>query len=311
MKILVTGASGFIGGAVVDKLAKSDNYRIEASGRSACTRFDSLENVRYRQLDLSEALPELDCDVCIHVAGMATDQASESELNRHNIYATRNLIASLKGCSCFIFISSASVYDFSDGLYKTEEDASPEKNLSAYGRSKLLAEEVVRESGFPSVYILRPRAVYGPGDRVLLPRILKLLSKKRMLIPGSLRCKSSVTHIANLVQAVELCLHQNKSGQHIFNIADSETYEMREVFAEIAYRHAGHRNLVSIPICLIHFLIWTTQRLGIKTVLSKQSVDYLNQNSVLSTDKIQKELNYRPAHSFYLHFWRFDTIRQV
>jgi nucleoside-diphosphate-sugar epimerase len=150
MKILVTGASGFIGGNLVELLAADERNDIVATGRSFTNKFDPYPNVAYFQQDLSVAVPDQSCDVCIHCAGLADDRSSIEQFITHNVKATENLLHAVRHCKVMIFISSASVYDFADGKVKFEEDAHMSDQISLYGQSKLLAEEAIGASGIRS-----------------------------------------------------------------------------------------------------------------------------------------------------------------
>ncbi|MDW3192851.1 MAG: NAD(P)-dependent oxidoreductase [Cytophagales bacterium] len=305
MKILITGASGFIGGYLAEQLAGNPEFQILATGRSVCRRFDDLTNVTYFRLDLSVICSEkIECDICIHAAGLADDQSSEAELMRANVDTVNNLAESISNCQCMIHISSSSVYDYSDGQVKSETDATLDKRLSDYGKSKLLSEQVMAKVGIQRIYILRPRAVYGPGDRTLLPRIQKLVRGSFMIAPGTLHFESSLTHVRQLLDASLLCMDQSKKGLHVYNIADDRTYLLEEVFSEIAFHQAGHRKLKHIPASLIEKIIALKEWLGIRVGVSRQSFDYLNQHSVLSIEKAKTELGYAPKTSF------FDSISE-
>lgn len=299
MTILVTGASGFIGGYIVCQLAKNTQYQIIATGRTQTHAFDNLSNVKYQSIDLSNDIPDITCDVCIHCAGLADDRASQNDYYTHNQFATQHLLKAISGCNQFIFISSSSVYDFSDGQVKYESDASISKQLSLYGMSKLQTENVIRASDIDSITILRPRAVYGQGDRVLLPRILKMVRKYFILAPGKLKTNSSMTHIQNLYESIQRSLDLAKSGVHIFNIADKEVYSLRNVIGIISKQKYGHQRFIIIPLWVISTIIQLSRILKIKTSLTQQGLNYLSQNSVLNTDLACKHLNLNFSHNFY------------
>jgi nucleoside-diphosphate-sugar epimerase len=306
MRILVTGASGFIGGNIVESLSQERGYEIIATGRSPMDKFKPYNNVTYFMQDLSEKINRLSCDVCIHCAGLADDRSTIEELEKSNIRATENLLLAIKNCSLLIYISSASVYDFSDGKPKKEEDVVPNKNLSSYGKSKLDAEIVVMNSGIRSIYILRPRAVYGPGDRVLLPRILKLIKGNRMIIPINLSKKSSLTHIENLCEAVELSLFQGKYGTHIFNVADNQSYDLNAVFSEILVKKVSRQSFIRIPASILNLIVFLNRIPGIKGQFSKQSYKYIVDHSILSIDKAKEQLNYIGKREFFKSINQLD-----
>jgi nucleoside-diphosphate-sugar epimerase len=299
MKILVTGASGFIGGRLANALSAGKDAEIVATGRSATDRFENISNIRYFTHDLSEELPQQACDVCIHCAGLADDRATWKQYEAGNVVATRNVLTAVKHCKVLVFISSASVYDFSDGNDRLEEDATADSSLSMYGRSKYEAEMIVRNSGIPSVYILRPRAVYGNGDRVLLPRILGMIRKGRMMVPRTLSKRTSLTNIGNLCEAVQKAILQAKPGVHVFNIADKKEYDLKQVLGEILERKTGKRVFVEIPTGVLRALSLLSPLLGRNAKVTSQSLDYITQNSVMSIEKAERALNYRGEHEFF------------
>lgn len=305
MKILITGASGFIGGSIVDMLAKNRQQEILATGRSFTNKFNPYSNVFYFQQDLSKKIPEQNCDVCIHCAGLADDTSTEKQLYINNILATENLLKVLTNCKLLIYISSASVYDFSDNCTRTEEDAVTTKSLSLYGKSKLQAEKIIQSCCIESVYILRPRAVYGQGDRVLLPRVLSLIKMNRMIVPRTLSSKTSLTHIQNLCEVVEKTMLQSKLGIHIFNVADKNEYNLEAIFSQILYKKCGSKNFIQLPTSFVKLFILIHSMLHHKKQFSTQSLKYITQNSVLSIKKTEKELNYRGKYNF------FDNIEQL
>jgi nucleoside-diphosphate-sugar epimerase len=303
MKILVTGATGFIGGEVVTQLALNSNYQITATGRSKTNRYKHFNKVDFIQLDLSGNLPMLSYDACIHCAGLADDKAAAEDFTVNNMLATANLIHSLQDCNVFIYISSSSVYDFRDQSVKKEEDAKMSGRLSLYGSSKLSAEKVLQESQLQSVYIFRPRAVYGKNDRILLPRILKLLKRSFYIVPGNLKVMSSLTHIDNLTEAVEAVLSIAKPGLHIYNIADQQPYQLRDVFSRVGKLKSNLRiRFISLPIMFIRLVLFILKVFKIKSNMSSQAVDYLIYNSVLDTSKIAEELDTANNKDFYNDF---------
>jgi nucleoside-diphosphate-sugar epimerase len=306
MKILVTGASGFIGGNLVELLAADPRNGIVATGRSFTNKFDPYPNVAYFQQDLSVAVPDQSCDVCIHCAGLADDRSSIEQFITHNVKATENLLHAVRHCKVMIFISSASVYDFADGKVKFEEDAHMSDQISLYGQSKLLAEEAIGASGIRSVYILRPRAVYGRGDRVLLPRILGTIRNQKMILPAGLSSKASLTHIGNLGEIVMKCLAESSPGVHVFNIADKVIYDLKTVFGEILRRKSGRKTFIFIPMQIVSFFVNIGSYLGIRGKLSKQALRYIIEDSVISVEKAEKLLGYIGQHEFYTSVDQLD-----
>ncbi len=306
MIILVTGASGFIGGKIAASLAMQDpKNHIIATGRSHTEKFQGYPNITYQSIDLSKKPPTIVCDICIHCAGLADDNSTKRQFELNNEIATKHLIGALKQCQLLIYISSASVYDFSDSKIKTEEDTGNPLKLSLYGNSKLKSEAIVSASRIPSIYILRPRAVYGNGDRVLLPRILKLIRKNKMVIPKSTSSNSSLTHIDNLLETILVCIQKSKNGIHHYNVSDKRLYSIKDVFSKVLFQQYGTTEFIEIPNSILRLILILKRVLGLNIPLSKQSLDYLTQNAVVNIRKLESELNYHGKHHFmeFIESW--------
>jgi nucleoside-diphosphate-sugar epimerase len=156
------------------------------------------------------------------------------------------------------------------------------------------------------VYILRPRAVYGRGDRVLLPRILGLIRNQKMILPARLSSKASMTHIGNLGEIVVKCMAQSNPGVNIFNVTDKITYDLKTVFSEILMRKSGRKQFIFIPMPIVSFLVNVGSYLGVRGKLNKQALKYITEDSVISVEKAEKLLGYIGQHEFYASIDRLD-----
>ncbi len=177
-KILVTGASGFVGRSFCLRHAGRDDLEIRGLAR----RPSDLSG--YFQADLSRPL-EIDWtpDVVIHAAARSSPWGSLDEFRRHNVEATRNVVTfcERRGVGKLVYVSSSSVfYHEGDQLGITEETPIGPDFVSHYARTKAEGEAVAK--GFSrACCVLRPRAVFGPGDTVLFPRILRAAASGRMV----------------------------------------------------------------------------------------------------------------------------------
>lgn len=298
MKVLVTGGSGFIGGTIARSLNLDKSYSVVATGRSECPDHISAHNIDYLSLNLNDPLPELDYDVCIHAAGLADDKSSDEEFITNNVRATENVLSQLTHCKLFIYISSSSVYDFKKYPLAKEEDASLEERLSAYGRSKLLAEKIVQNAAIESKYIIRPRAVYGSYDRILLPRIQNAFKKGKITVPGDLRVRTSLTNIENIIDVVHRILKEEKKGVSIYNVSDSQQYILRDVFSKIGSKESREVQFKQLPVGLVRSLVRVCDFLSIPISFSQQSIDYITLDSTIDTSKVSTDLKTDLEHSF-------------
>jgi len=169
MKILITGASGFVGGALMEMASARGDLEVHGLGRRP------LPLPNYSRRDL-EAPLELDFapDVVIHAAARALPWGSRADFHRQNVLATEHVIdfCKRKRVQHLVYISSSSVFyreEDQEGL--TEESPIGPDFVNHYSRTKHEGERLVRDFPGRSV-ILRPRAVFGPGDTVLFPRLL-------------------------------------------------------------------------------------------------------------------------------------------
>lgn len=231
--VLVTGASGFVGSKLMARLREGG---ISALGTGR--RDTGLPD--YRRHDLCEPLslpgrPE----VVVHAAALSSPWGSRREYEACNVQATRNVIDYCRrsGWPRLVFISSSSVYyENADQLDLTEKSPLPPKAINLYAETKRRAEEeVVRYEG--PWTILRPRAVFGPGDTVVFPRIvtaaragkLPLLTRGGGPVLGDLIYIDNLTDI--LVQAI-----RGEPRIGTFNLTNNEPVPIVEFLLQVLER---------------------------------------------------------------------------
>ena len=169
-RILVTGASGFVGGRFMARFRHHPGLLLHGVGRR------QLPFSNYTPVDLSQPF-ELDFepDVVIHAAARAAPWGTAAEYRRDNVEATRQVIAFCGRCPRpprLLYVSSSSVfYRPGPQLGLTEDSPIGPRFVNRYAETKYAGELLVREYRGPWL-ILRPRAVFGPGDTVLFPRLL-------------------------------------------------------------------------------------------------------------------------------------------
>jgi nucleoside-diphosphate-sugar epimerase len=177
-EILLTGASGFVGGAFWRRHRRRKDITITGLGR----RSTGLEN--YIQVDLAEGMDvDLNPDIVIHTAARSSPWGSRQEFYRDNVQTTKNVLdfCRRRKVSKLIHISTAAVfYKWGDQLGINESSPIGPTFVNEYARSKYAAEQLVKN--YEGTWcILRPRAVFGPGDTVLFPRILRAARKGKLI----------------------------------------------------------------------------------------------------------------------------------
>src|ERR1700730_9704947 len=175
MLIAVTGATGFVGGRLVESLARGGHH-VLAFGRRPREAFRYAELAEYPQWDIAQgprpALALRPIDAVVHCAGTVTDWGPTAEFDAVNTRGTEAVLASFKAEARFVHLSTSSVYDHRRPAGPIDETAAyARRPLNAYVRTKIAAEHAVLRSGRQAI-ILRPHAIYGPGESKLLPRLL-------------------------------------------------------------------------------------------------------------------------------------------
>jgi 2-alkyl-3-oxoalkanoate reductase len=300
MKVVVTGATGFVGAALVRGLAAA-GHTVLATGRQRTPPPGLLKYAGYLPGDVTQQLPLFRADACIHTAALASDSATIGRLHAVNVEGTRQVLRAARNCSHFVQISSSSVYRF--GRQAVPESAAiPSRLLSPYGLSKLLAEEVVmnERGGAGHTLILRPRAIYGLGDRILLPRLLRLLRGRTILCPVNETTRTSLTQVDNLVHAVRLFLDQQPCPPiQVFNVADEPDYSLREIIIELLTGLVGkHLTIKQVPDSWLRLLVHVSDYLPVKKPLTRFAYESLTQTALLDTSAIRKGLAYTAPYTF-------------
>lgn len=234
MKVLVTGASGFIGGAFLRRFALREGVTLYGVGRRA--RCDFPPSVRYRALAL-DCLDALDFrpDVVIHAAGRASPWGTAREYYRDNVETTVQVLefCSRNSFPRLIFLSSAAVYyRFADRFALRESEVIGPAFTSEYGRSKYLAEQYVAQYAGEKT-ILRPCAVFGDGDQLLLPPLLAAARKNQLVNlqrPG--RAQSEMIHIDMLCDYLMLAAVHPRL-RPCYNISAAHPLDTQRLLGEV------------------------------------------------------------------------------
>ena len=286
MRVGVTGASGFVGGAVATALAER-GHAVTGFGRRP-GGWDG----RYEEWDITQGTHGGNFDAVVHSAALADDWAPEGEAMLANRIGTRNVVASFPAAR-IVHISTSSVYDaFTPNVRVREDEGPADRFLSTYAESKAAAETELDADAV----ILRPHAVYGPGDTTLLPRILAGIRGRRLVLPEGAAVSHTLTHIDNLVDAVELSL-TGPSGT--YNIGDDTDVLLSAVLTEFLHRR-GRMDvaLASIPyraaFAAAAALETLHRAVGGRPRLTRYAVSQLGLERTLDLTAARERLGYDP-----------------
>lgn len=303
MRIAVTGASGFIGGAVVAHLVAA-GHDVVGFGRRERPR--SLPDAAtYARWDLTAGpAPSSGSgvvggfDAVVHAAGLADDGAAPAQLRAVNVAGTRAALT-LTPRGRFVHISSSSVYDLAVASVRVREEAGPAaRPFGAYAASKAAAERLLARavgSEGRDVVVLRPHAVHGPGDTTLLPRLLAAARLPVLPLPDGGRVPHQLTHVANLAHAVELAL---TGPVGTYNVTDPAPVLIGDAIRTVAAAHGVTARLVSVPFGVLDVVARLGEagaRWGRPARLTRYAVAQLGRERTYDLTAARDRLGYDPA----------------
>ena len=307
MKIGITGATGFIGSHLVRHFA-SNGDKVIAYGRSEKAPAELLKLATYKKWDLTnETFPDIgELDVLIHCAGFVEFWGSYEAMHNLNVNGIKKVMKSAKNVNHFIYISTASVYS-PNGMNSAAEDTPyPIKYGNNYARTKSEAEKeiIAYQSKFKKITIIRPHAVYGSGDRHVIPKLLASVKQGRAFIVGNGKNKLSITHVGNICYGISLVIKKQKQHFCIYNIADDTQMTINSIYKDLLKSMKMDVKIYHIPYYLALELGVAFEKLYL--LLNKQEQPLLTadiakqfaHNSTLSLTKIKKDLSYNPPYSY-------------
>ncbi|SFK90326.1 Nucleoside-diphosphate-sugar epimerase [Paenibacillus sp. 1_12] len=239
MKALVTGGTGFLGRRLAERLL-AEGSEVTIIGRNMTIGSELASNgARFIEADLRRKQGIVNAcagqDTVFHCGALSSPWGAYRDFYETNVVGTRHLI---EGCRIhkvqkLIHVSTPSVYfDFTDRLNITESAPLPNRFANAYATTKRLAEmEVLQamDQGLQAL-ILRPRAIFGPGDNSILPRIIRANESRGVPMIDGGQAWMDLTYIDNAVDALILC-HQapDSAWGRIFNISNGEPVQLSNI----------------------------------------------------------------------------------
>lgn len=243
-KVLVTGATGGLGLAVVAALI-AKGYAVRATGRNTAiaARLEATgAEFVAADINVDESLPALvrGMDGVIHCAALSSPWGAYATFHRVNVLATRNLLktAQSAGVKRFVFVSSPSVYARPiDQENLRESDPVNPRPMNAYAATKGMAEREVlaASSSAMACVAVRPRAIIGPDDQVVLPRVLRLIRKGRFPLVRGGKALLQLTDARDAAAALALAYERasDLSGE-VVNISGGRSMTIRHMAEALA-----------------------------------------------------------------------------
>ena len=316
MQVLVTGATGFVGGHVAKALVeRGDRVRAVVRPTSDVAALKKL-GVELVEGDLTDkATIERACDgidAVVHCAAKVGDWGPTEEYRKVNVQPVRDLLGALAGKPLrrFVLVSSLGVYPARDHHGTDETTPPPARHIDGYTQTKVEAEQVAfaehekrQGSGHPlPLTVLRPGFIYGPGDRTVTPRIVRNLRKDKVVYVADKTKKLNQSYIDNVVGAILVLLDHPDAVGEAFNVRDPELVTKEEFFGGLAERLGHPKPKKTLPMWLAKTLQFVCEKgalvTGMHPFINGARVKFLGLNLDYSIDKIRSRLGYEPPVPF-------------
>lgn len=314
MNILVTGANGFIGSKLCEKLlALGHDVRGLVRASSDLSFLESIPIQQFtgditRPETLTEPLQNV--DQVYHVAGLASDWGSMALFRRINVDGTRHMLeaAQKAGVQKFIHVSSVAVMGF--GRTNVTEEMDPLPTKFPYVISKLegerLALDFARQHGL-ALTVIRPGDVYGPHDRTWMLPMLTEMDKGNMGHVAGGRAELAPVYIDNLIQALRLAAEKDAANGEVFLITDGIHITWREIVNKLARLLDVPEPKLSVPFPVGYAAAVSMEvvyrLLGIKKapLLTTYRITHGGKDFHFSIDKARRVLGYDPDQDIDKH----------
>lgn len=301
--VVVSGITSSVGIHLASQLVEK-GYRVRGFARKLdrAPRHSSIELVQADLLD-SEKMEEI-CSGCIgviHLAALSSPWGNFRDFYQINVEGTRSLLRAAEGAQVkrFVHVSTPSLYfDYSDRFDISEASALPRKSVNAYSATKRLAEQVVDGSLIETITV-RPRAIFGPHDQALLPRLLKVCEERGIPCFRNQSPWVDVTYVDNVAHALCLALEAPSScAGEKYNITNGEPIELWTLLDRLLKKLSIPSRFWKVPYPIAMSAAWMSEQMskltGKEPLLTRYAVGVMSHSQTLSIEKAKKELKYSP-----------------
>lgn len=312
MKYLVTGGTGFLGRHVAWRLA-TGGAEVAFTGRREAAAREVLDHApaRLRWFPIEHGSPDAACTLSraargaaaiVHCAALSSPWGRREAFERANVVATHEVLAACRkeAIPRLIHISTPSLYfEYRDRLLVREDEPLPPP-VNEYARTKALAEALVLAAKLPETVILRPRAIFGPWDRTLMPRLLRVMKAGPVPIMRGGRALLDLTYVDNAVDAVMLALNRPLArAAACYNVSNGEPVAVADLLRHVAEMFGLTLRTRRLPWPVVAALAWTMEgaahlRAGSEPRLTRYSAGVLAFSQTLSLAAIRDDLGYAP-----------------
>jgi nucleoside-diphosphate-sugar epimerase len=305
----VTGGSGFVGGALIERLVR-EGWDVRALARSERAAD------RVRELGAEPASGDLDdrgslragaegSDVAFHAAAKVEDWGDPADFERLNVQGTRNVVDACReaGVRRLVHVGTEAALMAGQPLVNVDEDAPLRPDSPAlYPSTKAKAEQLVRAANGEELetVVVRPRFVWGPDDRTLLPQVIEMVHSGRFRWVGGGRHLTATTHIDNTVEGLWLAATRGPAGG-VWFVTDGEPVVFRDFMTAWVGTQGVEIPDKSVPAGIAttaaRALEWVWRRLNRSgsPPLTRFSVWVSSQECTIDISRAERELGYRPV----------------
>lgn len=308
MKIIITGTTGFLGRNLAESF-HNDGLQVVATGRSLVVG-DELQNkgIEFKKADildlnrLNNAFSPADC--VIHCAARSGPWGRYRDFHETNVVGTRNVIKTCKNHNIkkIIFISTPSIYFTGKDRYNiSENEPLPDRQASNYSKTKLISETelmALQQEGY-KIIIFRPRALYGPYDNTIIPRILRLADKKQMPLINNGQALIDITYVDNFVDAIRKSLTASDNAwNEIYNVSNGNPISVKEWFSRVLnifdrpFKPKNISESAAKTIAGIMEIVSYPPLVNKEPPITRFSVGYMAKSMTMAIDKAKQKLIY-------------------
>lgn len=269
-RAFVSGATGGLGQTLVPLLLAS-GYEVVATGRDAHVGAALVrQGAIFRSADLRSAdLRDLigEAQVVFHLAALSSPWGRLADFTAINVTATERLIeaAGAAGCVRFVHASTPSIYAEPRARIGIEETSPPARAFAnSYAATKYAAERLVLAADSPAMrtVVLRPRAIVGPDDQVLLPRLKRVIGSGKVALPGGGSALIELTDVRDVAAAFLAADRVDEAGGQAINISGGQPRTVRAIVEAVCQALGVFPKFVDVPTPVALGAAWLAEVIG-------------------------------------------------
>jgi nucleoside-diphosphate-sugar epimerase len=313
MNVLVTGGTGFLGRHLVWRLA-AEGATVVFTGRNAqaaaLVREQAAGPVSWVPLEHGTpaaastlAAAAGGADAIVHSAALSSPWGRRRDFERANLASTAEVLAAAHrhGVRRLVHLSTPSLYfGFADRLGLREDAPLPDP-ANHYVRTKRAAEALIGDNPPPETVLLRPRALFGPWDQTLVPRLLRVMRRGAVPLMRGGRAQTDLTYVDNAVQAVWLALTQPLPRRlSVYNVSNGEPWALHDLLSLMAREFGLPLRTRTVPWPLVSAGARVLEALyavaggGREPPITRYSAGVLAFHQTLDIGALRSELGYQP-----------------